>query len=368
MKAFRWGAAPLLLLVPFSLLAQGGSKSAPPPPSPAGVAVTTGSAAPPGARAPEIQDFRILAGKVEDPYELERLGVAFAQKGELERARNLFERSWKVGELPTAPFNLACLDARQKKTDAAFNQLERAVAAGFDDEKTLKSDADLAPIRANPRFSGIVAGIRKNVAAGDAAVVHEGTFIAPSGPPRAILVLLHDASSDPVAVSGPFVDRARQAGLFVAAPRGPAKAGKKRFGWGSPERAVGAAERGIAEAKRRAGNLPVLAVGVGRGGMVVSRLATLRPGLLAAAGTIGGPFDFGVTGQPAARALRGVRIFLGIQSGAPSPLMQAFRQGRDILKSLGLDPIYKEWPGPGTGFPSDARAAVQDVLAALVER
>lgn len=373
MRRLLYGAAaPLLLLAPLLAFAQGGSKpKATPPAAPSGVAVSTGSMAPPpGAKPAEIQDIRALAGKEQnDPYELERLGVTLAQNGDLAKARELFERAWKLGALPSAPFNIACLDARQGKGDAAFQQLDRAIAAGFDDEKMLKSDKDLEAIRSKAKFQGVVAAARKNAAAGDAAVVKDATFVAPNGPATAILLLLHDASSDPLTVASPFLAQAREKGLFVAAPRGPARSGKRRFGWGSPERAIVAAGAVILEARKRAGNLPVLAVGVGRGGMVAGLIAATQPGVLAGAASIGGPFDLAwIRSEASLSALKQTRLFLGVSLGASRQLVQAFRQARDGLKAAGIQPGYKEWIGDGPGLPADVKGAVGEVLAALTGR
>ncbi len=372
LRSLYGALAPLLLFAPLLAFAQSGTKpKATPPAAAGGFSVSTGSTAPPaGAKTAEIQDVRVLAGKEQnDPYELERLGATFAQNGDLAKARELFEKAWKLGALPSAPFNIACLDSRQGKDDAAFQQLDRAIAAGFDDEKTLQSDKDLEAIRSKPKFKGVVAAVHKNAAAGDAAVVKDATFVAPNGRAAAILLLFHDASSDPLAVASPFLAQAREKGLFVAAPRGPARAGRKRFGWGSPERATAAAGAAILEARKRAGNLPVLAVGVGRGGMVAGFLAATQPGILAGAASIGGPFDLAwIRSESSVAALKKTRLFLGVSLGASPQVVQAFRRGRDGLKAAGIQPGYKEWIGDGPGLPADVKGAVGDVLAALTGR
>ncbi len=377
MRHFLQGAvAPLpllvLLLAPGSAFAQTGTKASPTAPAAAaGISASAGSTTPPpGAKPAEIQDVRVLSGKEEsDPYQFERLGVTFAQSGDLGKARDAFEKAWKLGALPTAPFNLACLDVRQGKTESAYKQLDRAIAAGFDDEKMLLSDKDLEPIRGKPKFQGVVAAARKNAAAGDAAVVKDATFLAPNGAATGILLLFHDASSDPLAVASPFLAQAREKGLFVAAPRGPARAGKNRFGWGSPERATAAAGAAILEARKRAGNLPILAVGVGRGGMVAGFLAATQPGLLAGAASIGGPFDLAwIRSETSVAAIKQTRLFLGVSLGASQQVVEAFRRGREGLKAAGVQVGYREWVGDGPGLPRDVRGAVGEVLAALTGR
>ncbi|HQR68498.1 MAG TPA: hypothetical protein PLB02_14005, partial [Thermoanaerobaculia bacterium] len=287
-----------LLSVPV-LLAQAPSRPTPRPPAPqtqsgAGVTVQTGPEAPKGAAPAEVEDFRALPEGEADPFALERLGLGAAQAKDLAKARVFFEKAWKLGRLPAAAYNLACVDANEKKIDAAFLDLDRALGAGFDDEATLKSDPDLAPLRSSPRWAGLVERAARNRAAGDAAAVKEGIFVAPPGRPAAVLVLLHDAPSSPIAVSGPFVAAAQKRGLLIGAPRGPSKSADKKFGWGSAERATAAVDASVSEARKRAGDarLPVYIVGVGRGGTEALTIAArTAAGTVAGAGSIGGPFD-----------------------------------------------------------------------------
>ncbi|MEO6325980.1 MAG: hypothetical protein ABIT01_17200 [Thermoanaerobaculia bacterium] len=341
-----------------------------------GVAVTsttgTVNAPPANAKPAEIQDVRVLAGNSDDPYEYERLGLGSVQANELARARQFFAMSWKAGELPTAAYNLACLDAREGKSDAAFAQLEKAVGVGFDDEKTLLGDPDLNSVRSAPRFSSIVAAARRNRAAGEAAVVKDGIFLAPQAKIGAVLIVLHDASSDPLTASGPFVDEARRRGLYLAVPRGPARAGRKRFGWGTRERAVAAVEAVLEAARKRAGNpnLPAVVVGVGRGGTLAYTTAAAKPGLFVGVASIGGPYDPGTSGSvaqgaTAAAGLKGAHLFFGIPRDAPEGLVAATRRGNDALHRFGFSPTLTEWQGGGTTFPRNVAAAVKETLDSI---
>lgn len=362
--------APLALLLVTSTLpaAAQAPKPAPTSSSPSGSAVVgTAPQAPPGAKPAEIQDLRVLGPAAKDAWQLERLGVAAVEKNELGKAREFFEESWKAGELPTAPYNLACLDAREGKPDAAFRQLDRAVAAGFDDEATLAKDTDLASLRGRPEFARIVQGVKANRVAGDAAVVKEGLFVSPGRAPRAILLLLHEVNSDPMAVASPFMAEAKARGLFVAAPRGPARSGKKRFGWGSADRALDALKRAVAEARGRAGNLPlpVVVVGAGRGGKLGLEVAARTPGMFSGVGSIGGVFDPGPGGAAAVAGLRGIPVFLGVGKSAPPELLRAMQQGRENLEKLGLKPAWGEWPGSGEGLPTNAVKAAGEILDVL---
>ncbi len=362
--------APLaLLLATFSLPAVAqATRPAPTAPSASGGAVVgTSPQAPTGGARAQIQGPRVLEGVPKDPWQMERLGVAAVEKKELGKAREFFEESWKLGELPTAPYNLACLDAREGKPEAAFRQLDRAIAAGFDDETTLAKDSDLASLRSRAEFARIVEGARKNRAAGDAAVVAEGLFVSPGDAPKAILVLLHEVNSDPMSVASPFMGEAKARGLYVVAPRGPTRSGMKRFGWGSPDRALNALKIAVAEAKRRVGNVPlqVVVVGAGRGGKLGLEVAARTPGLFSAVGSVGGIFDPGPGGAASVTGLKGVPVFLGVASGAPPELYKAMQRGRESMEKLGVKLTWGEWPGSGEGLPTNAAAAAREILDVL---
>lgn len=71
------------------------------------------------------------------------------------------------GETQAAHYNAACAHAALGNVDAALASLTAAIAAGYDDAQaraTLESDPDLAKLRADPRFAGVmqrVAAARK---------------------------------------------------------------------------------------------------------------------------------------------------------------------------------------------------------------
>jgi hypothetical protein len=344
----------------------GKPEAKPSPAASAGLQVSTGSAAPKGATEAKVEDMRVLAGASTDPFELERLGLAAVNANQLDRARVFFERAWKLGELPTAAYNIACLDARTGHVDQAFARLDQAVAAGFDDGVSLEKDPDLAALRDKPKFSKVVSGAARNRASGDAATVREGVFLMPKDGALAILLLLHDKESDPFTVSGPFTDIALSNHLAVAAPRGPGRSAKKRFGWGSADRAAKAIRAAMDAARRKAGNptLPVILVGVGRGGTeAFTAAARSAPGTFAGVGSIGGPFDSGAAPKPA--GLRGARLFLGFSRDAAPSEVAATRRGIDLLRQQGFRPMIAEWPGAGSGLPNDVPRAVKETLDAL---
>lgn len=367
MKHVPAAFAAVLVFSAVPLAAQAPAKATPKPvptqkQTGGGLTVQSGPEAPKGAAPAQMEDFRLLPD-ASDPFALERLGLGAVQAKDLGKARIFFEKAWKLGKLPTAAYNLACLDAREKKTNVAFTNLDHALGAGFDDPAALNSDSDLESLRSSPRWKAVVDRAERNRTAGDAAVVKEGIFVAPEGHPVGLLVLLHDAASSPMAVSAPFVDEAKKRGLYLAVPRGPGRSADQRFGWGSAERAATAVDAAIAEGRKRAGDpkLPVLLLGVGRGGTEALTVAARKAaGTLAGAGSINGPFDPGAAQRAA--GLRGTILFLGLSQDADPARMGAFRRGIDALKQMGLTPVVKEWPGTGQAFPRDAARAASDAL------
>lgn len=337
------------------------------PASAGGVSVSSGQQEPPaGARPAEIQDLRIHPQVSNDAYEWERLGLAAYRQGELDHARQFFEQSWKVGELPSAQYNLACMDAVAGKTDSAFQRLEKAVGAGFDDGLALEKDPDLASLRGSARFAKLHEAAKKNRLDGDAAVVKDGIFLAPEKPPIAILMILQEGSSDPFTASGPFTNEALARGFYLVAPRGPSRSGGKRFGWGDLERSLSAVDSALAAAHQKTAKakLPVLLVGLGRGGTLALTVASRRPGSFAGVASIGGAFDpASIPGGPV--GLHGARLFVGVPSDGPQALVASVRHGRDSLKLAGFSPAYAEWPGTGTTLPNDAPKAVKQTLDEL---
>jgi beta-lactamase regulating signal transducer with metallopeptidase domain len=77
--------------------------------------------------------------------------------GEYDRAADAFRESAQRAMKPGASlYNAACALALQGEDDAALLELERAVEGGFDDPKLMRTDADLATLHDNPRFSEIL--------------------------------------------------------------------------------------------------------------------------------------------------------------------------------------------------------------------
>lgn len=92
-----------------------------------------------------------------------RLGYALHQLTRYPQAVAAWEQAERVG-FSTAPvrYNLAAAHARMRQADEALAWLEKAVAAGYSQVTTLRSDPDLVSLRGDPRFEALVTAADRN--------------------------------------------------------------------------------------------------------------------------------------------------------------------------------------------------------------
>jgi tetratricopeptide (TPR) repeat protein len=85
------------------------------------------------------------------------LGNARHSAGEYPLAIEAFKHAVEINHHPVAMYDLACAYALAKDKEKALEWLGKAVSAGFDRSQQLKTDADLASLRDDPRFKAIEA-------------------------------------------------------------------------------------------------------------------------------------------------------------------------------------------------------------------
>lgn len=96
--------------------------------------------------------------------------LAFAQMflNRNEDAIKSYEAAFAAGIPPgantrgVAYYNMACAYVRLKQNDKAFEMLNKAVEAGFNNRQTLETDNDLTPLRTDSRFQELLAKLPKN--------------------------------------------------------------------------------------------------------------------------------------------------------------------------------------------------------------
>ena len=85
------------------------------------------------------------------------LGYALHYSHEHARAIEAFEQALKFGyHKPVSSYDIACAYAMLNQRDAAFEWLDRAIAAGFDSYGDLSWDRDLDSLRSDPRFKRFI--------------------------------------------------------------------------------------------------------------------------------------------------------------------------------------------------------------------
>lgn len=84
--------------------------------------------------------------------------IAFAQGGFPDAARR-FGAAFELGGAPGDAFNAACSHARAGAREQAFQWIERALKAGFDDLDQLRADPDLASLQGDPELDRLLAAV-----------------------------------------------------------------------------------------------------------------------------------------------------------------------------------------------------------------
>lgn len=113
------------------------------------------------ARRLEVSFLEAVRARLpEHPAVIESLGCLYTEMGRYRDGLSADREMVKIKpRSPTAWYNLACSLALTGQPDDAFAALEKAIAFGYDDAEWMRSDSDLAPIRADPRFARLIAQI-----------------------------------------------------------------------------------------------------------------------------------------------------------------------------------------------------------------
>ena len=93
-----------------------------------------------------------------NPERTLRHALAALQEEDIEAARRILRAGIATGEDPGGRqhYNLACLEAQAGEHDAALEMLVAAIRAGYTRLDHIRTDPDLAPLRADPRFEALL--------------------------------------------------------------------------------------------------------------------------------------------------------------------------------------------------------------------
>ncbi len=97
-----------------------------------------------------------------------QIAWAHLNLNENEAALDAYKKSFEAGIPPgantrgVAYYNMACAYARLKDSDKAFEMLNKAVDEGLAGRARYETDADLAPLKSDPRFAVLLDRMPKN--------------------------------------------------------------------------------------------------------------------------------------------------------------------------------------------------------------
>lgn len=108
-------------------------------------------------------EFQKALGAREDPGKAWLgLGLASVLLGDAAGAVAAYQKARAFAPGALLSYNLACAQARLGRIEQAVEDLSDAIDRGFADPDGLLQDPDLAPVRADPKFSGLLARTRAN--------------------------------------------------------------------------------------------------------------------------------------------------------------------------------------------------------------
>jgi hypothetical protein len=150
----------LILLGTAGLIAPQASAQQEPPPAPApAVQVPTMQQA--GAllaaqdwQAASVAYAKIVIAQPNNGQAWQLLGYSLHANGDLDRAIRVHMKAATFPAVrPIALYNVACVHALQGRADQAFEYLDQAVAAGFNDPAQFAGDTDLVSLHNDPRWA-----------------------------------------------------------------------------------------------------------------------------------------------------------------------------------------------------------------------
>jgi tetratricopeptide (TPR) repeat protein len=96
------------------------------------------------------------------PHVWLRLGAALRSLGKYDEALAAFDKATRAGAGLFGEYGKATVYAAQQQQEKAFESLEKAVQQGYNQPEIMSSDANLEPLRSDPRFAKLLEQAKKN--------------------------------------------------------------------------------------------------------------------------------------------------------------------------------------------------------------
>jgi len=266
-------------------------------------------------------------------------------------------------------YNLACVEARAGRADAAIAALRRSAERGFRFLATLTRDGDLDSIRDHAQFAdvrGVVArnhavsldGFRERAEREATIIVH-----APKGRgPHPLIVALHPFGGDAAGFASLHRELADELGAVLVLPQGMTPVGEG-WSWGVVEEG----EHLIVRAIRRAladhaiDRQRVLLTGFSQGGGMAFTVALRHPELVTGVIPVAGFYDHRVVSVPDSAPAGTLRFY--IVNGSLDREADNNRDAARRLRAAGIPVKIEIHEGLGHAYPDDAVGQLRTAFA-----
>jgi serine/threonine protein kinase/predicted esterase len=317
-------------------------------------------------------------------------GITALQAQRFAEAREHFERCLDLRpSSAVCMYNIACAHARAGELEQALTWIERAAQHGFgmggDSLVILQRDADLVPLRAEPRFQDLTERLAEQGARFEQRLRTPAVYEPPSlererAPP--LLVVLHtDGDSPDGILQGEWPRVADQLGCLLIAPCAPRPLGtdpQAGFAWiedlsdfaEQPWRQEAACADALTQflAERAVDRERVLAVGEGSGALVAFDLGLRAPGLVRGVLLVQGPAFAAIPpNRPRTAAALGLRARGLFDPAAPIPWLAQGVGAHDYGNALSAWLAGQGLDGSVEALPSGADERAR-ALADAVQR
>ncbi|MEE8169982.1 MAG: dienelactone hydrolase family protein, partial [Phycisphaerae bacterium] len=274
-------------------------------------------------------------------------------------------------------YNLACLNCRSGRKAKAYDWLDKAIAAGFNDATQLAGDADFESIRNKARFKRILQGLRGEAASTSPApaappVVTESDGILLSAPEglngdRAapLIIALHGYDRNAASMLAKWKQAAADAGAVLAVPEGPIHISAGAYQWKDATATAQAVTACIDRAKRQytIDETRVVLAGVCQGGAMACRIVASDPKQFCGVILTATEFDPRWKDVLAPADLGGRRIFIMVGEKDSRRVVKSADLGRRMFENAGAEVNVRRYPHTGHGFPRDAEEGQAPALA-----
>lgn len=293
------------------------------------------------------------------------------RNGDWDAARSILTK--QVAKEPGkfgAAYNLACVEARAGRVDAAIVALRLAAERGFPFVATLLRDEDLDRLRGHPGYAAALERVKENNARALEAfrprVARAKVILKPPpdrSRPAPLIVALHPSGGAAATFAPLFVDLAKEMGAALAVPEGLNASGDG-YDWGVVEQGTLLVEGAVARAKETYAidaNRVILA-GYSNGASTALIMALRRPDAYAGVLSIGGFYEERVSPVPSGKALPRFALLVGQHDDASG----SNRRAAAALEASGGAVRLKVFAGLGHALPPDPRGEIRGALRYLL--